>query len=156
MRRPLYLLVGRATLGEGRRGHALLVDEALHRSSWPGPWVSISAVALTPTAPSTARYPGWEDVPFGTALAAERRLPVIVDDLVAAVGNFTMPERIVISGENARLAEVGQAALHDGIAQGRSRMASELVVDVQLTGFAEWARGAAVTAIRTFVLGSRR
>lgn len=87
----------------------------------------------------------------------------VVDDaahglgvLVAAVGNFTMPERIVISGENARLAEVGRAALHDGIAQGRSRMASDLVVDVQLTGFAEWARGAAVTAIRTFVLGSRR
>lgn len=87
----------------------------------------------------------------------------VVDDaahglgvLVAAVGNFTMPERIVISGENARLAEVGRAALREGIARGRSRMASELVVDVQLTGFAEWARGAAVTAIRTFVLGSRR
>jgi predicted NBD/HSP70 family sugar kinase len=97
---------------------------------------------------------------------AERGDPLsrrVVDDaarslgtFVAAVGNFTMPERIVISGENARLAEVGREALREGIAAGRSPVAGDLRVDVQLTGFTEWARGAAVTAIRTFVLGSRR
>lgn len=97
---------------------------------------------------------------------AERGEPLarrVVDDaaralgtLVAAVGNFTMPERVVVSGENARLAEVGRAALDAGLLAGRNPLAGELPVDVQLTGFAEWARGAAVTAIRTFVLGSRR
>ena len=37
----------------------------------------------------------------------------------------------------------------------RSPYASPLDVRVQPTGFPEWARGAAVTAIRTFVLGLR-
>ncbi|MEZ0492000.1 ROK family protein [Kineococcus sp. TBRC 1896] len=97
---------------------------------------------------------------------AERGEPLarrVVDDaarslgtLLAAVGNFTMPERIVVSGENARLAEVGRVALDAGLRAGRNPLADGLPVDVQLTGFAEWARGAAVTAIRTFVLGSRR
>ena len=97
---------------------------------------------------------------------AERGEPLarrVVDDaaralgtLLAAVGNFTMPERVVLSGENARLAEVGREALAAGLRAGRNPHADELPVDVQLTGFTEWARGAAVTAIRTFVLGSRR
>ncbi|WP_432512693.1 ROK family protein [Kineococcus sp. SYSU DK001] len=76
--------------------------------------------------------------------------------LLAAVGNLVMPEKIVLSGENARLADVGREALTAGIRAGRSPHASELDVDVQHTGFTEWARGAAVTAIRTFVLGHRR
>ncbi|WP_432562704.1 ROK family protein [Kineococcus sp. SYSU DK003] len=76
--------------------------------------------------------------------------------LLAAVGNFVMPEKIVLSGENARLADVGREALTAGIRAGRNPHASELDVDVQHTGFTEWARGAAVTAIRTFVLGHRR
>ncbi|WP_432540950.1 ROK family protein [Kineococcus sp. SYSU DK002] len=97
---------------------------------------------------------------------AERGEPLarrVVDDaaralgtLLAAVGNFTMPERIVVSGENARLAEVGRDALDAGFGAGRNPLAGPIPVDVQLTGFEEWARGAAVTAIRTFVLGSRR
>ncbi|WP_432520293.1 ROK family protein [Kineococcus sp. SYSU DK006] len=87
----------------------------------------------------------------------------VVDDagrslgtLIAAVANTAMPEKVVVSGENARLAEVAHEALREGIRAGRHRLASPLVVDVQLTGFAEWARGAAVTAIQTFVLGRRR
>jgi predicted NBD/HSP70 family sugar kinase len=76
--------------------------------------------------------------------------------LLATVGNFVMPEKIVLSGENARLADVGRDALLDGVRAGRNPHASLLDIDVQHTGFAEWARGAAVTAIRTFVLGHRR
>lgn len=86
----------------------------------------------------------------------------VVDDaarslgtLLAAVGNLVMPERIVLSGENARLADVAHDALRAGITAHRNPYASELAVDVQYTGFPEWARGAAVTAIRTFVLGHR-
>jgi len=75
--------------------------------------------------------------------------------LLAAVGNLVMPEKIVLSGENARLADIGRDALNAGIRAGRNPHASTLDVDVQHTGFTEWARGAAVTAIRTFVLGHR-
>jgi predicted NBD/HSP70 family sugar kinase len=87
----------------------------------------------------------------------------VVDDaaralgrLVAAVGNLTMPEKIVLTGDGIRLAQVGAAALAEGIARDRSPYASPLDVTVQVAGFPEWAQGAAVTAIRTFVLGLRR
>jgi predicted NBD/HSP70 family sugar kinase len=86
----------------------------------------------------------------------------VVDDaaralgrLVAAVGNLTMPKVIVLTGDGIRLAEVGAQALAEGVRRDRSPHASLLDVRVQPAGFSEWARGAAVTAIRTFVLGLR-
>ncbi|WP_432507004.1 ROK family protein [Kineococcus arenarius] len=108
------------------------------------------------------RLVGFEEV-LDLAAAGDVLARRVVDDsaralgvLVAAIGNLTMPEKVLVSGENARLAEVGAAALREGIRAHRSPHASELDVDVQHTGFPEWARGAAVTAIRTFVLGHRR
>jgi predicted NBD/HSP70 family sugar kinase len=87
----------------------------------------------------------------------------VVDDaaralgrLVAAIGNLTMPKKIVLTGDGIRLAQVGAPALAEGIARDRSPLASRLDVSVQVAGFPEWARGAAVSAIRTFVLGLRR
>jgi predicted NBD/HSP70 family sugar kinase len=119
--------------------------------------------ALTSRAGLALRRPVTVEEVLDLATAGDPLARRVVDDaaralgtLLAAVGNFTMPERIVVSGENARLAEVGGDALREGIRAGRNPVAAELLVDVQLTGFAEWARGAAVTAIRTFVLGSRR
>ena len=86
----------------------------------------------------------------------------VVDDaarglgrLVAAIGNLTMPKKIVLTGDGVRLAQVGERALAEGIRRDRSPMAAPLDVTVQPAGFSEWARGAAVTAIRTFVLGLR-
>lgn len=75
--------------------------------------------------------------------------------LVAAVANLTMPKRVVLAGDGMRLAHVGAAALAEGIARDRNPLASPLELEVQLSGFPEWARGAAVTAIQTFVLGTR-
>jgi len=84
----------------------------------------------------------------------------VVDDsaralgrLVATVGALVAPRKVIISGEGVRLAEVGAAALQTALVENRSPQATPLDVEVQVTGFAEWARGAAVTAIRTFVLG---
>jgi predicted NBD/HSP70 family sugar kinase len=86
----------------------------------------------------------------------------VVDDacrglgrLVAAIGNLTMPKKVVLTGDGVRLAQVGERAVAEGIRRDRSPMASPLDVTVQPAGFSEWARGAAVTAIRTFVLGLR-
>ncbi len=84
----------------------------------------------------------------------------VVDDsaralgrLVATVGALVVPRKVIISGDGVRLAEVGAAALEAALAEHRSPGTAPLDVEVQVTGFAEWARGAAVTAIRTFVLG---
>ena len=86
----------------------------------------------------------------------------VVDDaaralgrLVAAVGNLTMPKMVVLTGDGIRLAEIGEPALAEGVRLDRSPHASRLDVRMQPAGFSEWARGAAVTAIRTFVLGLR-
>jgi predicted NBD/HSP70 family sugar kinase len=106
----------------------------------------------------TVRY---EDV-LDLALAGDPVARRVVDEaarglgrLVAAVGNLTMPKKIILSGDGIRLAEVGREALVAQVAADRHPLASPLDVDVQQTGFREWARGAAVTAIRTFVLGTR-
>ncbi|WP_322790078.1 ROK family transcriptional regulator [Pseudokineococcus marinus] len=75
--------------------------------------------------------------------------------LVALVANTTMPQKVVVSGDGVALAETGRAALLAAVAADRDPRARDVDVDVQAVGFAEWARGAAVTAIQTSVLGSR-
>lgn len=84
----------------------------------------------------------------------------VVDDaaralgrLVAAAGNLTMPQMVVLGGEGVRLAQVGAAALEEGVRRDRDPRADPLPVRVHPAGFSEWARGAAVTAIQAFVLG---
>ena len=122
----------------------------------------LSSASITARAAAALRRPLHYEQVLDLAEQGQPLARRVVDDsaralgrLVAAVGNLTMPERVVLSGEGVRLAEVGRRALREGIAGDRSRFASELDVDVQVTGFTEWARGAAVTAIRTFVLGER-
>lgn len=73
--------------------------------------------------------------------------------LVALVANTTMPQKVVLSGDGVALAEVGRSALDAAVTADRDPRAGTVDVDVQAVGFAEWARGAAVTAIQTFVLG---
>ncbi|MEJ5946677.1 ROK family transcriptional regulator [Pseudokineococcus basanitobsidens] len=73
--------------------------------------------------------------------------------LVALVANTTMPQKVVLSGDGVALAEVGRAALDRALAADRDPRAGGVDVDVQAVGFAEWARGAAATAIQTVVLG---
>ncbi|AXK34871.1 ROK family transcriptional regulator [Streptomyces armeniacus] len=72
--------------------------------------------------------------------------------LAAAVGNITMAEKIILSGDGIRLAQVARTALDDAIRQDRNPYARPLDITVQRTGFTEWARGAAATAIQSFVL----
>ncbi|WP_432540960.1 ROK family protein [Kineococcus sp. SYSU DK002] len=123
----------------------------------------LTVAAVESRASAALRRPvRYEDV-LDLAAAGDRLARRVVDDsayglgvLVAAIGNLTMPEKVILSGEGIRLAVVGQDALHRGLHEHRSRYASALDLEVQPTGFTEWARGAAVTAIQTFVLGSRR
>lgn len=118
--------------------------------------------AVSARASVALRRPVPYDEVLDLAAAGDPVARRVVDDsaralgrLVAAVANLTMPQRIVLAGEGMRLAQVGAPALAEGIARDRSPLASPLDLAVQLSGFPEWARGAAVTAIQTFVLGTR-
>jgi predicted NBD/HSP70 family sugar kinase len=72
--------------------------------------------------------------------------------LVAAVANLTMARKIVLTGEGVRLAAVASDAVAEGIRLDRDPLADALDIGIQHTGFDEWARGAAATAIQAFVL----
>jgi predicted NBD/HSP70 family sugar kinase len=74
--------------------------------------------------------------------------------LIAAAANFTMPELIVLGGEGVRLAEVAHDDLLAALHADRHPSAAELPMVLQPADFSEWARGAAVVAIQTFVLGT--
>lgn len=74
--------------------------------------------------------------------------------LIAAAANFTMPELVVLGGEGVRLAEVAHAELLAALHADRHPSAAELPMVLQPADFSEWARGAAVAAIQTFVLGT--
>lgn len=72
--------------------------------------------------------------------------------LIAAVANIAQPERIVLTGEGIRLAEVGEERLRAAIAQARNPEASELDLRVLEDDPTLWARGAAAVAIQRTVL----
>ncbi|MEU4193293.1 ROK family transcriptional regulator [Kribbella sp. NPDC026611] len=73
--------------------------------------------------------------------------------LIAAASNFTLPELVVLGGEGVRLAEVAHDDLLAGLHADRHPSAAELPMVLQPADFTEWARGGAVVAIQTFVLG---
>lgn len=73
--------------------------------------------------------------------------------LLAAVANLTMPERVVLGGEGVRLAEVAADAVQVGLRGDRDHRTRPLDIRLQSPELAHWARGAAVVAIQTFVLG---
>jgi predicted NBD/HSP70 family sugar kinase len=73
--------------------------------------------------------------------------------LIAMAANFTLPERVILGGEGVRLAEVVESEVLDGLHAGRDPLAVDPPIVLQAPDFTEWARGAAVIAIQTFVLG---
>lgn len=86
----------------------------------------------------------------------------VVDDaaaalgrLLAAVGNLTMPDRVVVTGEGVALAETARAAVDRAVAADRDPRATPLDVVTRPGGFREWARGAAVAALQDHVLRAR-
>jgi predicted NBD/HSP70 family sugar kinase len=122
----------------------------------------LTIAGVTARAAAALRRPLRYDEVLDLAVDGDPIARRVVDDaaralgrLVAAVGNLTMPKILVLAGDGIRLAEVGDVALAEGIHQDRNPYAAPLDVRVQVAGFPEWARGAAVTAIRTFVLGLR-
>jgi predicted NBD/HSP70 family sugar kinase len=71
--------------------------------------------------------------------------------LVAEVCNISMSNDVVLTGEGIGLAEVARAELDEALRKGRDPRASEVRLLVQGLDFSQWARGAAVCAIQSWV-----
>lgn len=74
--------------------------------------------------------------------------------LIALVENLTMPQRVVLSGEGIRLLDVARAQVDEGIARVRDPRTAPVELAIRPGDFTQWARGAAVIAIQTYVLGT--
>lgn len=64
-----------------------------------------------------------------------------------------MAHRIILTGEGVGLVEIVRDRIDEGIRRDRDPHAAEVDIDVQPSDVTEWARGAAVIAIQTHVLG---
>lgn len=67
---------------------------------------------------------------------------------VAAITSLTGVERIILSGESVRLAEIGRRSLHAARVEYGAPRSGDLDPVVRPMDFFEWARGAAVIAIQ--------
>ncbi|MGW4112997.1 ROK family protein [Actinosynnema sp. NPDC004786] len=72
--------------------------------------------------------------------------------LIAAVANIAQPERIILTGEGIRLAQVAEARVRATIAQSRHAEASPIDLRFINDDPTLWARGAAAVAIQRTVL----
>lgn len=82
----------------------------------------------------------------------------VVDDaarglgrLLAAIGNLTVPQRIILGGEGVSMVEIARDALREGIAEARDPRASALEIVTIAAGNEDWCRGAAAVAIQRYV-----
>lgn len=73
--------------------------------------------------------------------------------MLALVANFTMPQSVVLAGEGVRLYDVARAVIHTTLIAERDLHATDIPIEVRSPDFTDWARGAAVVAIQTYVLG---
>lgn len=92
----------------------------------------------------------------GTELAAASIVETAaygLGKLIASVANLALPKKIILTGDGVGLALTCRQAVDRGIADNRNSRATPVDLEVQTVSFVEWARGAAATAIETFVVG---
>ena len=90
--------------------------------------------------------------PAATPIAAEAGRAL--GRLIAAVANISMAQRIILTGEGVGLVAVARAHVDRAVSRDRDPAAAALDIVVQPSDFTQWARGAAVIAIQTHVLGT--
>lgn len=73
--------------------------------------------------------------------------------LVAAAANFSLADLVVLGGEGTGIATAAPDALTEGLRADRDPLATDPALAVQDPDLGQWARGAAVEAVRRFVLG---
>ncbi|WP_191330419.1 ROK family transcriptional regulator [Frigoribacterium sp. ACAM 257] len=75
--------------------------------------------------------------------------------LLALVADLAWPRAIVVTGDGIGLALASRDVVDAAMRARRAADAEPVTVDLQATGFTRWARGAAVAAVETFVVGAR-
>jgi predicted NBD/HSP70 family sugar kinase len=68
--------------------------------------------------------------------------------LIAAVANIALPQRVILTGEGWRLAQVAAPALAEGLRYARNPLAAEVPLQILPDDPLIWARGAAAVAIQ--------
>lgn len=74
--------------------------------------------------------------------------------LVAQIGNFVLPQKILLAGEGVGLMDVAGKTVTDTIRSLRHPLAAPVDLETKVSDFHDWARGAAVLAIQVLVLGA--
>lgn len=145
----------------GSIGHQLL--EWTEATCWRGHRGCASALLTTAAVEEAAAAAAGGPVSYDAALRGASRgdpaLRAVVDDagralglLLATVVNALDPRKILLAGEGARLGEVGEHAMLEALGEAAVWDSVRAPVEVQPFAFAEWARGAAATAIRARML----
>ncbi|MCX5053823.1 MULTISPECIES: ROK family transcriptional regulator [unclassified Streptomyces] len=98
---------------------------------------------------------------LGLAAAGEPMPARVIDEaaralgtLVAQIANFAMPQKILLAGEGVGLMDVAGDTVRETITAQRHPMAAPVPLETKVSDFHDWARGAAVLAIRVLVLGA--
>lgn len=76
--------------------------------------------------------------------------------LLATVADFTMVPTVVLAGEGATIADRHRRMLDETLTHSRDPEAAPVAVVVRRSDFIDWARGAAVVAIQSFVSAPER
>lgn len=74
--------------------------------------------------------------------------------LVAQIGNFVLPQKILLAGEGVGLMDVAGKTVTETIRARRHPLAAPIDLETKVSDFHDWARGAAVLAIQVLVLGA--
>ncbi|WP_039934408.1 ROK family transcriptional regulator [Streptomyces viridochromogenes] len=74
--------------------------------------------------------------------------------LVAQICNFVMPQKILLAGEGVGLMDVAGKTVEETVRDQRHPLAAPVDLETKVSDFHDWARGAAVLAIKVLVLGS--
>ncbi|MET8246440.1 ROK family transcriptional regulator [Streptomyces sp. NPDC005202] len=109
---------------------------------------------------ATGREVTYEEV-LALAAAGEPMASRVVDEaaralgtLVAQISNFAMPQKILLAGEGVGLMDVAGNTVGETLRAHRHPLAAPVDLEVKVSDFHDWARGAAVLAIQVLVLGT--
>jgi predicted NBD/HSP70 family sugar kinase len=115
---------------------------------------------LRAAAQGMRRFPAYQEV-LRLAAAGDPVCAEVVQQAAWALGvvvgnvvNSTMVKTVIVAGEGGDIARLARAGLERGMAARRRDLAA-ITLTLQPHDFTDWARGAAVTAIRSYVTGPR-
>ncbi|WDV56401.1 ROK family transcriptional regulator [Streptomyces coeruleorubidus] len=109
---------------------------------------------------ATGRDRTYEEI-LAAAAAGDPMPARVVDEaaralgtLVAQISNFVMPQKILLAGEGVGLMDVAGETVEETVRDNRHPLATPVELETKVSDFHDWARGAAVLAIKVLVLGS--